>query len=130
MNIKDFLSKEPVEKPFTKDHEIKSDVHNLCNEWREGYRKNVGEEYLITPKEKFQMRKIYEEYGPEKTRKAIEYYLTNFRTLQKPEGYPSIPALYGFRRQLVLEATRGIIEKKVVFPGQYDASKMADDDWG
>lgn len=130
MSMKDFLSKEKPEKAVEREHLAKKEVNDLCKSWREQYKSQVGEEYLITPKEKLLMRKLSEEYGKAKLEITMKFYLDNYRELKRPEGYPSIPALYGFRRQLVLEATKGKIQPKKEFSGQYDASKMKDDEWG
>lgn len=132
MKLSDFLlSEKAVSAPSGKrERYAGKDLNEICQLWRKQYRTEVGEEYLITPKEKMLMRKLVEEYGVEKVKTAILYYTENFRELKKPDGYPSIPALYGFRRQLVVEAVKGTVPAKKSFPGQYNPANMGDDDWG
>lgn len=102
-------------------------VKYLSKYFREGYKKSVDEDYLVTPKEKNLLYRLVVEYGKDKIQQTVDYYLTHFRELKKPEGYPSIPALYGFRKQLVLEATKGKIKKHI--HGQYVHNPDADE-WG
>lgn len=130
MRMRDFLAKDSLEKTIARDHEAKRDTTQLCKLWVAKYREIIGEMYLITPKEKMLMRRLIEEYGKEKVQLAMDYYMANYSSMKKPEGWPSIPALYGFRRQIVLEATKGKVQPKKQIHGQYDSSKMAADDWG
>jgi hypothetical protein len=53
--------------------------------------------------EKVNLKKLIQEFDLTNTMKVIEYYINNYESISYIKGFPSINAMYGFRRTLFPE---------------------------
>jgi len=110
--------------------EIKDiNTNDLCKIWTTRYFGKFGVVYgIVTGKERGQVKRMLEEYGPLVTFETIKYTIDKDTVIG---GYPSISALYGFRRTLVAEAIVGLkkqTKKKAIHQRQYKGDNWSVDE--
>lgn len=109
LNLNKVRGEEPViekkkKKPFT--------TNDLCSIWKIKYFKEYDIAYSsITMKERGQLKRMLEEYGKKDIIQMISHTITKDRLIN---GYPSISAMYGFRRSIYPNAVKGVMNKNIL----------------
>lgn len=99
--------------------------------WKLSYAEKLKKDYVIGNKEVKHLKDMLKEFDLETIKKTMTYFVDNYESLDYFEGFPSLSALYGFRRTLVPETLFGRKKKKSSFmEGQAEESSIKDDDWG
>lgn len=76
-------------------------------------------------KERALMKRLIEEYGSEIVWKAVKYVIDEKTVI---EGYPSISALYGFRKTIIPESQKGKVTKKAISDRQFQNTEWDEKD--
>lgn len=79
------------------------DGKKAAEEWVRIYKNKMQINYRVCNPEKAMLKRLIKEFDLTDTLKVIEYYINNYENISYIKGYPSINAMYGFRRTLFPE---------------------------
>lgn len=140
MNVQALLSSgAETGRTFDSDTESQADViRRLRKFWVEAYTKKFPTlaPYRISQKEGAMLKTLYLDYGEDRIKKAIDYFLQNFEEMPYIKSFPSVFFLCYYKRQIFVEVEVGAMKKvsRAARKGkraQFDAQKFDNDSsWG
>lgn len=74
--------------------------NELLKYWKETYLSVTRKPDTIMIKDRVNIKRLHDEYGTDKLKKLITFYLNNYLDLKYLKGLPSIGALLGFRKRI------------------------------